>query len=99
MLFLNSFPIWVVARWGIGFPVLSGACGRECNAFTFALARVLYSQGRGEGGGGEGGGTTRKLGNWTLGRFGRESLAKLGLKEEAKREDITFRDTLDSRPL
>ncbi|CAJ1396999.1 unnamed protein product [Effrenium voratum] len=25
VLFLNSFPIWVVARWGIGFPVLSGA--------------------------------------------------------------------------
>jgi len=25
MLFLASYPFWVIARWGIGFPVLSGA--------------------------------------------------------------------------
>jgi hypothetical protein len=25
MLFLASYPFWVVARWGIGFPVLTGA--------------------------------------------------------------------------
>eukprot|EP00439_Symbiodinium_sp_Y106_P035175 s305_g4.t1 len=25
LLFLSSYPLWVVARWGIGFPILSGA--------------------------------------------------------------------------
>lgn len=29
MLFLASYPFWVVARWGIGFPVLSGAWSFE----------------------------------------------------------------------
>ena len=31
MLFLASYPFWVVARWGIGFPVLTGvACASLC---------------------------------------------------------------------
>jgi len=29
MLFLTSYPFWVVARWGIGFPVLTGALSFE----------------------------------------------------------------------